>query len=62
MKSGWNALLLRRPGLDGEHEHKEVNEALDGVNIIQGLNEVFSWIREGGYKVQEVQPRGLQYD
>ncbi|KJA29019.1 hypothetical protein HYPSUDRAFT_155242 [Hypholoma sublateritium FD-334 SS-4] len=62
MKSGWNALLLRRPGPDGEHEHKEVDEALDGVNIIQGLDEATTWIREEGYKVQEVQPRGFQDD
>jgi len=46
VNAGFNALLLRRPGPEGEHEHKEENETLESVKIIHGLQEVISWVQE----------------
>ena len=43
--SGLNALLVRRLGVEGEHEHKEFNEILVGVDVIQGLDQVISWVQ-----------------
>jgi hypothetical protein len=35
-----HAFLLRRLGPEGEHAHKEAKELLDGVDVINGLNEI----------------------
>ena len=43
--SGWQALLVRRKGMEGEEEHKEVGEDLKGVNIIRGLEEVVEFVK-----------------
>ncbi|KAK2463209.1 hypothetical protein APHAL10511_004864 [Amanita phalloides] len=42
--AGLHALLLRRRGLDGEQAHKEVNESLEGVHVVEGLNEVIELV------------------
>ncbi len=39
-----HALLLRRLGPEGEHAHKDVNELLDGVDVIKGLNEILQLV------------------
>jgi len=44
--AGLNALLLRRQGPDGHHEHKEMNEDISRVNVIHNLCDVISWVRE----------------
>ncbi|KAF9481524.1 hypothetical protein BDN70DRAFT_876167 [Pholiota conissans] len=44
INSGLNALLVRRLGVEGEYEHKEFNEILVGVDVIQGLDQVISWV------------------
>lgn len=44
-KSGLNALLLRRVGPEGEHEHKEADERLGGVEVIRGLDEVICCVQ-----------------
>ena len=38
--AGMHALLLRRSGPEGEHAHMDVNELLDGVDVVKGLNEI----------------------
>lgn len=40
--AGFQARLLRRPGPDGEQAHKEEDEVLDGVDVIQSLEEVLA--------------------
>ena len=42
--AGMHAFLLRRPGPEGEHAHKEVNEMLDGVDVIKGLNQILQMV------------------
>ena len=37
---GIRALLVRRPGTQGEGEHKEPGEDLTGVSVIRSLSEV----------------------
>lgn len=37
---GIRALLVRRPGVEGEGEHKEAGEDLTGVSVVRGLSEV----------------------
>ena len=44
-KAGVHALLLRRPGPDGEGEQKEEGEDLTGIKVIRGLREVVEWTR-----------------
>ena len=39
-KVGIRALLVRRPGVEGEGEHKEAGEDLTGVSIVRSLSEV----------------------
>ncbi|KIM40179.1 hypothetical protein M413DRAFT_73692 [Hebeloma cylindrosporum] len=46
VNAGFNTLLLRRPGPEGEHEHKDENESLEGVKVIHGLEEVIPWVQE----------------
>ncbi|EAU91582.1 hypothetical protein CC1G_12770 [Coprinopsis cinerea okayama7 len=40
--AGWKALLLRRPGTLGEHEHKEVNEDLSDVEVVSCLGDTLA--------------------
>jgi hypothetical protein len=40
--AGFNALLLRRQGPDGHHEHKEIDEDISRVNVIHNLGDVIS--------------------
>ncbi|KAH9847634.1 HAD hydrolase subfamily IA REG-2-like protein [Lenzites betulinus] len=44
--SGLHALLIRRPGPDGEEEHKEAGEDLTGVQVITGLSSVVDWVQK----------------
>jgi len=37
---GIRALLVRRPGAEGDGEHKEPGEDLTGVSVVRGLSEV----------------------
>ncbi|KAF6760254.1 HAD-like domain-containing protein [Ephemerocybe angulata] len=39
-QAGFHAVLLRRPGPEGEQAHKEEGEELKSVRVIQGLQEV----------------------
>jgi len=39
INAGMQALLLRRPGPEGVLDHREANESLDGVHVIEGLND-----------------------
>ena len=38
--AGFHACLIRRPGPEGEQEAKEPGENLEGVRVIQSLEEV----------------------
>jgi hypothetical protein len=38
-------LLLRRTGPGGEQAHKESDETLDGVEVIEGLEAVISFVK-----------------
>ena len=38
--AGIRALLLRRPGAEGEGEHKEAGEDLTDVSVVRSLSEV----------------------
>jgi hypothetical protein len=40
-----HALLLRRPGPEGEGERKEEGEDLTGVEVINGLRRVIEWVK-----------------
>ncbi|EKM54098.1 uncharacterized protein PHACADRAFT_122837 [Phanerochaete carnosa HHB-10118-sp] len=42
---GLSALLIRRPGTDGEAEMKEPNEDLSGVEVVPSLIEVTEWVK-----------------
>ncbi|KAH7888594.1 HAD-like domain-containing protein [Phlebopus sp. FC_14] len=44
--AGMESLLLRRPGPDGEGEHKETGENLHGVTVVPNLWAVVGWIRQ----------------
>ena len=44
--AGMQALLLRRQGPEGEQAHKESNELLDGVHVIEGLSEVIQLVED----------------
>lgn len=39
-----HALLLRRPGPEGEGERKEDDEDLTGIEAINGLWRVIEWV------------------
>ncbi|KAH9915681.1 HAD hydrolase subfamily IA REG-2-like protein [Fomitopsis serialis] len=43
-ESGLDALLVRRPGTDGEGEAKEPDEDLSGVAVVSGLAQVVDWV------------------
>ncbi|CCL99859.1 uncharacterized protein FIBRA_01884 [Fibroporia radiculosa] len=42
--SGLAALLLRRPGAEGEGEMKDADENLSAVEIVSGLADVVDWV------------------
>ena len=42
---GLSALLLRRPGPDGEAEMKEDGEDLSQVDVVPNLLEVVEWVK-----------------
>lgn len=44
--SGLHALLLRRPGPEGEEEHKEPGEDLTNVEVVPSLGHVVEWVRK----------------
>lgn len=44
-KSGFFALLVRRPGPDGEGEHKEPDEDLSEVEVVSSLQQVVNWVK-----------------
>lgn len=39
------ALLVRRPGAEGEGEAREAGEDLRGVDVVPGLLDVVEWVR-----------------
>ena len=41
-----SALLLRRPGADGEAEMKEADEDLLGVEVIPSLMHAVEWVKQ----------------
>ncbi|PFH51562.1 hypothetical protein AMATHDRAFT_142395 [Amanita thiersii Skay4041] len=43
--AGMHALLLRRLGPEGEQAHKETDESLSNVHVINGLSEVVNFVR-----------------
>ena len=55
---GIRALLLRRPGVDGEGEHKEPGEDLTGVSVIRGLSEVVGEVLRSKQGDQSFQASG----
>ncbi|KAH9832302.1 HAD hydrolase subfamily IA REG-2-like protein [Rhodofomes roseus] len=44
-EGGLEALLVRRPGAEGEDEAKEPGEDLSGVAVVSGLAEVVDWVQ-----------------
>lgn len=42
---GLSALLVRRPGADGEAEMKEPDENLSEVEVVQSLTDVAEWVK-----------------
>lgn len=48
MTSGMQALLVRRPGPEGDEERKEPGERLDGIQVVPGLSRVVEWVQERG--------------
>jgi len=44
--TGMHALLLRRPGPDGEWEHKEEGEDLRDVSVVPNLFAVLDWVKQ----------------
>ncbi|KAF8622735.1 hypothetical protein AX15_006825 [Amanita polypyramis BW_CC] len=44
--AGMQALLLRRLGPEGEQVHKEANESIDNVHVVEGLNEVIQLVED----------------
>ena len=45
--AGLEALLLRRPGPEGEEAHKEEGEDLTGVRTIGSLSEIVDVVQAG---------------
>lgn len=44
--AGMHALLLRRPGPEGEGAHRDKGEDLSGVQVISNLGEVTRWVMQ----------------
>ena len=47
--------MVRRPGVDGEGEHKEPEEDLSGVSVVHGLSEVVDEVLKSKSDVQSFQ-------
>jgi len=46
------ALLLRRPGLDGEPAHRDLPEVIGhSVDVVANLQEVTSWVEEHNSRI-----------
>jgi len=45
INAGLNALLIRRTGPKGDHEHKEADEKLEDVQVIHHLEVVFDCVK-----------------
>ncbi|KAI9068052.1 HAD hydrolase subfamily IA REG-2-like protein [Trametes sanguinea] len=43
---GLEALLVRRPGPEGEEERKEPGEVLTNVQVVPGLSHVVDWVQQ----------------
>ncbi|KAF8161176.1 HAD-like domain-containing protein [Crassisporium funariophilum] len=43
--AGFKALLLRREGIEGQHENKEESENLTGVDVVVNLHEIISRVQ-----------------
>ncbi len=43
---GINALLVRRPGKDGENEMKEDGEDLSDIKVVSSLQQVVEWVKQ----------------
>jgi FMN phosphatase YigB (HAD superfamily) len=43
--AGMKALLLRRPGLDGEQAHRHPQDQVDAVQTVKDLGEVIHWMK-----------------
>ena len=52
---GIKALLLRRPGTEGEGEHKDPGEDLAGVSVVRGLSEVVDEVLKSRSDAQNFQ-------
>jgi len=53
--AGIRALLVRRPGTEGEGEHKEPDEDLSGISVVSGLSEVVDEVLKSGSGPQSFQ-------
>jgi hypothetical protein len=53
--AGIRALLMRRPGAEGEGEHKEPGEDLTGISVVRGLSEVVGEVLRSKSDVQSFQ-------
>jgi hypothetical protein len=45
LEAGMQGLLLRRLGPGGEQAHKEADESLEGVELIENLEAVVSFVK-----------------
>jgi len=52
---GIKALLVRRPGVEGEGEHKEPGEDLTGVSVVRDLSEVVDEVLKSRSDAQNFQ-------
>ena len=52
---GIRALLVRRPGAEGEGEQKEPGEDLTGVSVVRGLSEVVDEVLKSRSDAQNFQ-------
>jgi len=43
--AGMQSLLIRRPGPDGEQEHKKADEDLGNARVVSSLHDVVDWVR-----------------
>ena len=52
---GIRALLVRRPGVEGDGEHKEAGEDLTGVSVVHSLSEVVDEVLKSRSDTQSFQ-------
>jgi len=52
---GIKALLVRRPGAEGDGEHKEPGEDLSGVSVVHSLSEVVEEVLKSRSDAQNFQ-------